>query len=1084
MNDHGQPSDLATSAEDSFFSPVPQTGPGDGREAHALVKADPAWRFLPSDRQIGWFLFGTSLVLYVASLSWAPFPGLPTQALLLHLGMDGTPGILEPLWGRLIRMLARLPGLSVAGWAGLFSALCGAASIGLIGRLMVRVGYLVRNEPQPESFAREAQARRLSGLVAGLYLAVCIPFWMVATRSLPGTFHAFLLLAAGWFFSEYQLWGKRRHLAWLGLIYGVGLAEFPTFFVYLPLAVVLGAREMFRWRALRSWKPHLALWGGLLTGLLLYPLHAYALFRQGAGTGLWASPWQAWVRVLQEQALRIIQLPNQNPMVFLYIMFFSLAAWLLLFTMSHRSPWFYESGQVLVRLLFVAGLLGILYNASFAPWRLLGMGQLLVTPYLLLAICIGYMAGEFWILGESQPLVDSVFARRFARRARRVSAVFALSLPAIIAAGGIHNWRVVDGRTGEIVATAAAEILDRLDGQDILFSSGLLDDSLRMAAWERKIPVHVISVPRTASDLYLNRLAEAFADDRLKFPLLQGDFGTFVENLLLSESGPARTAIIDLPDVFREYGYVVPDGFLYRLETSGDRVDCNSLVASQRPFWERMELMAADPVPQANLIRVYQDRLRLLASKVANNLGVLQAERGDESGAVETFRVARRICPDNLSVLMNLLEIGRSRELPEAAELESDWEARLENLRGERWALAIQYGYVWRARAWVRRGRVWALSGAPTSAEAARRNLSASDAGLDQQAQLLGQVYLRWGLPPLDEAYYCAQLIQDDKNAPALMELGRLALARNDPEAAEAYMAEALAMGMPEQEILFDRAMTAYVREGNAPALESLQALARLTPGDPRVWLALVMLGDEHDPLNAQAMKTLKSHRAAGISVRLALASVHMARGQWAEAQAELEQAVLVDSQNTQTWEMLVTLAQERGNQALMETGLRALLERNPEHFLHYQNQGVAHYFKGELAEAEATFRKGIDRTRAPVLLNNLAHVILKRGGDLEEARGLLDEALRRQPGDAGFLSTRGEVFLAMGRYEEARLDLQASLKKRGRHNNLLLLLARSYEGLGDRPRALAVAAALTKQADQLDAGQKAQLDSLRARLR
>ena len=110
----------------------------------------------------------------------------------------------------------------------------------------------------------------------------------------------------------------------------------------------------------------------------------------------------------------------------------------------------------------------------------------------------------------------------------------------------------------------------------------------------------------------------------------------------------------------------------------------------------------------------------MLTSKVANNLGVMQAERGNEEGALETFRTARQIFPGNLSVLLNLLKLGQTRDLPEAEELEVDWEDLKNNPDGERWALAIRYGYVWNARDWVRRGWVWALSGAPSSEESAR----------------------------------------------------------------------------------------------------------------------------------------------------------------------------------------------------------------------------------------------------------------------------------------------------------------------------------------------------------------------------
>lgn len=1063
----------------AFFPPRARDVQAEGREPHEWLREDPLAEIIPTERQIGMILFLAALGLYIASLSWSPFPGLPTRALLMHLGLEVTPGNLDSLWGWLVRLCARIPGLSVAGWTGLFSALCGAACTSLLGRLMVRVGYLIRNEPGSDSFVREAQARRISGLVSGLYLACCVPFWMVSTRSLPGSFHVLLLVTAAWFFSQYQHWGKRRHLFLLGLFCGIGITEFATFLVYLPLGVFLVAREMFRWRALKSWRAQLALWGGLALGLGLYPFNALMLFRQNLMYGLYASPWQAWGQILQDQYMLIAQVRFHPG--FPVIMFFSLVPWLTLFAMSRRSPWFYEWGQVLVRLIFIGGLFGVLYNASFAPWKLLGMSYLMVTPYLLLAVCMGYMTGEFWILGEDQALVDVSLAKRIPRR---TASLFALLLPVGVLAAGWHNWQTVDGRYGGIVESAAVEVLERLDGRDIVFSTGLLDDSLNLAVWERKTPVRLVSAPRTFSPLYLRRLGFSFQEELLRTPLLQGNFGMFLDNLLVSEEGYHRTCIIDMPEVFREFGYLVPDGFLYRLEPAADRVDVPALVESQRPFWARMQEMAAHPVPEANLIRLYQDLLRLLASKVANNLGVMQAERGDAPGALETFRTARKIYPDNLSVLLNLLELGRTQELPEAEELEAEWERRREDLGGERWALAIRFGYVWRAREWVRRGWVWALSGAPASAEGARRSDAVANEELDERTQLLDQAYLEWGLPPRDENYYRSLLMQDGRDTSALLAMCRLALRRNDPEAAEAYIREAMNMGLPEEGALFDRAMTAFVRGDKPKAIAALREITRQTPGDMRVWMALMLMSPVDDPVSAEAMKVLKDRRATGIGANLALAWVHMSRRELAEAQNELERAIQVDSKNAQAWEMLAALAQERGNRKLMDASLRALLARDPEHYLQFQNQGVEYYTKGKLKEAEEAFRKGIQRKRDPTLLNNLASVILEQDGDLEEALALVDEAMRRQPGHPGFMRTRGEILLNMGRFDEARQAVVAALKIQGRDTALLLLLARCYEGAGDRARALTVAEALAGKPDQLDMDQEKQVREMLLRLR
>jgi Tfp pilus assembly protein PilF len=1038
-----------------------------------MSKTDSVASQLAMERQIGGALFGVALVLYLASMSWTSFPGLPTRALLLHLGLEPAPGAQDLLWGWLVRFFARLPGLSVAGWTGLFSAVCGACSVGLMGRLMVRVVYRGRAGLAEKSMRREVAARRISGLVSGLYLAVCIPFWVVSTRSLPGAFHVLLLLAAVWFFSEYQRAGKLKHLGLLGLLYGIGITEFATCIVYLPLVLFLVAREMARWRALRAWRPQLVVWGGLWLGLSLYPIHAEILFRQAAASGLFASPWQAWARILQEQALLITQM-RYSP-GFPVIMFFSMVPWLMLFAMSRRSPWFYEGDQVVMRLIFVGGLLAVLYNAPFAPWKMLGMSYLMVTPYLLLAVCLGYMAGEFWILGEFQ-MKDSSLPKRIVRR---VFGVFALALSLAVLAGGVHNWRVVDGRPGDVMMDAAKEILDRLDGRDILFSTGPFDESLRMAVWERQMPVRVISAPLTTSPLYLQRLAHAFKEDALKQPLLRGDFGAFLDTLLMSDDGPRRAGIIDMPDVFYEFGYLVPDGFLYRIETSAARIDLPALIESQRPFWDRMEQMARHPVPEANLVRLYQDMLRLLASKVANNLGVMQAEHGDEEGALETFRTARRIYPKNLSVLLNLIELGRTRELPEAAELELDWTGLHDRLGGERWALGIRFGYVWHAHEWVHRGWVWVLSGAPASAEAARRNPSVGEDGTDERTRFLDQAYLQWGTPLRDETYYQSLLMQDEKNTSALMAMCQLALRRNDQEVAAAYMTEAMAKGLSEEGVLFDRAMATWVRGEKDQAVKLLGELARLTPGDARVWMALVLLSDENDPLGEKAMKMVAGQGSAGIEARLALAWVHLSRQQWSLAQEELVQAIQIDPRNIKAWEMMVTLAQVRDDPVAFGTSLRTLLAQDPSHPLRHMDMANALYQRGAWAEAAAELRTGLQRGRNPDLLNGLAHIIMKQDGDLKEVRSLLEEALRKQPFNPIFQCTRSELNFKEGRYEEAERDLRQVLAAMPGNTQALLLSAQLAVARGEISSAIELVRPLARRQRELSREQRIQLKKL-----
>lgn len=1071
----------AAAGEFRFFRAGLEHTPGEGRDPRVQLDRDPLAQRFPTDRQLGWGLFLAAFALYVATLSWVAFPGPPTTALLAYLDPTAEPTTQHALWGWLMLGLAWLAPERIAVWSGLFSALCGAGSVALLARLMMRTGYLIRNEPGRESFFREAQARRLSGLAAGAYLAFSLPTWVAATRSLADTFNLGLLLAFAWFVSQYRHRGRLRHLFLAGSLYGVGAAEYPTVVAFFPLAAFVLLREMFRWQALRSWRTHAALLGGLALGLTAYPLIAFVYFKQQALAGAYVAPLDAMRQMLSAQFLAATQLRYAPG--FLVIVAVSVVPWLTLFPLSIRSPWFYEWGQIAVRALFAVGMVAVLADLPFSPWRLVGFGYLMTLPYLILAICFGYVAGEFWILGEPQMMLDVRWSKRAIRRA---ASIFAVGLPVATLAIGAYHWRAVDGRYGRIAEQAVAEVLGRLDGRDILFTSGLLDEALNLAVVLQDSPVRVVSAPRTGSGPYLQRLAKRFVGEPWHAPLAQGDFGKFLDNLLMSEEGPRLIGIIDMPDVFREFGYLVPDGFLYRMEIDPSRIDLPALLEAQRPFWERLIRMAEQPVPERNLLRPYQDRLRLMASKVANNLAVLQLERGDEAGGLETLRVARRIYRENWSVLMNLLQLGWTRECPEQPEWEAHWADHEEELGSGRWVLAIRYGYVWQARNWVKHGYVWALSGVPAIDEALRRKPAISDeedAANDNRTQILDQVYLLWGQSMPDDTHYRGKLVNDRRDVDALTSLARLALRRNDPEAAEAYIAEALAMGLDDKKTRFDRAMVAYVRGAKEDAVRQLADLRLETPGDLRIWMGLVLLADENDPLGAEALKRLKGYSGAPLGVHLALGQHFMGRQQWAAAQAELDLAIQQDPRNAQAWEMMVLLAQTRGNKPLLDSGLRALLDRNPDHYMQYQNAGVEAYRKGRLAEAETSFRDGLMRQRDATLLNNLAHVLMERDGDLQEALKLINEALLRQPGQAQMLSTRGAILVKLGRFAEARQDLQESLRKQGRTPNLLLLLTQTYEGLGDRTRALTFVRSLAAQPGPMDDKQKQLMQELLARL-
>lgn len=283
--------------------------------------------------------------------------------------------------------------------------------------------------------------------------------------------------------------------------------------------------------------------------------------------------------------------------------------------------------------------------------------------------------------------------------------------------------------------------------------------------------------------------------------------------------------------------------------------------------------------------------------------------------------------------------------------------------------------------------------------------------------------------------------------------------------------------------MLFDRAMERFMRGEVEEAAVSLDNLSHFTFGDVRVWCALALITEANDPRNEQALRTLRKHPGENAHTHEAVGSLYMARGQWTLALAELEKAVSLGGANAHAWELLLTVAMELQNPRLIQTAQRALMAQGTARYLQFQEVGLAHYTKGNLVEAEKAFREGLLQQRHPTLLNNLAHIIQERGGNLQEALELVSEAIRRQPGTPSILNTRAQILIKMDRLTEAGRDIAKALSRQGQNMEPLLNLALRYREQGNVDMVQKLVAIADRFAERLDVMQGERLKALKAGL-
>ncbi|HEX8778764.1 MAG TPA: tetratricopeptide repeat protein, partial [Rhodanobacter sp.] len=259
---------------------------------------------------------------------------------------------------------------------------------------------------------------------------------------------------------------------------------------------------------------------------------------------------------------------------------------------------------------------------------------------------------------------------------------------------------------------------------------------------------------------------------------------------------------------------------------------------------------------------------------------------------------------------------------------------------------------------------------------------------------------LRQGLGDAEgaEALLRRALALDPGWTPTLATLGELLLAAGRDEEAEALLRRA-AGRLPQAALRLARHCNEQQRPAEALAL--LAPLCATVPPDATPFYAelaaqhvaaLAALGraGEAADFYRRAAETAPDHAAAAQALAIALAAC----GRHAEAERAASRA----------------LAPGRANAAAHFTRARSLVSL------------------GEFARAETDLRDGLrQEPRHAEAHDHLARLVWMRSGDLAESTAILDDALRRFPGDEALLATKAAVLHGAGDARGAYACLAAS---------------------------------------------------------
>lgn len=1023
--------------------------------------------------RLGWWalaVFAVTLAFYLVTLCPGAAPGESARLVAQHTGLQPFPPLTHFLWGLLAKAAAAVPVGALAWRLNVVSALCGAAGVTLLFWLVAGLGHHRTPEERLAHYP-PARVQLFSGLAAAGYLAVCVSFWISATRTYSHTFDVALLLATVALVRRYRERKALPAALAAALLCGVGATESATVVLMLPVFAAVTFYLMWQHGGLRP-GPVLAWFGLFLLGFALYLLAAWQFCRQPAFA--W-SELEGWGPVLW-QMLReqYLSLTRSIPRVgWLMVLIISVVPWLIVIAFPTQTVTRTAiRGSLLLRAVLVLLALLILYNFTLSPWALLGSQAMLVTPYVLVASWAGYLAG-YWYLMACNRAHGGHPARRFLRKTG------AWLLPALwlaaVVAGGLVNFRWADHRQTFAANNFARQVLADMGDRRWLISNGVIDDLLLINAAEQRHPLRLVNLSMTRQLPYQRYLASLFNEGRLQGVAQLGVAPLL--NVWFSETPDIekQVAIMSVPDLWYTYGFTpVPENTVYGGARDSAAVEPAALLERHQAFWRGLPPADGARAPEAGLYKGWNQWVASYLSKIANDLGVFLQDRERNDLAVEAYTQARRLDHQNISALLNLMTLSSQQKLPDQDALNRDFE-NLVNRRGQQpsiWSLSARYGYVRDSELYAQRGMAWALSG--KSRMAVRELEHAMELGADKQQiqSMLASIYLASDQEERGEQAYRAILNEQPGNPGALLGLARLAMRNKDFASARGYLAELRSTDAPRSLVDVEEAVLHMLAGEQDEAKRKLQQAVKETPGNLKGWMALALLAQSENDQAAltNCLAVVTPMVRGNASAAVMLSQLITVRRDFKAARDLLNNALQSAPGNVQVLEQLVRLdvAEARRDQA--EQHLALLLENDPQNALANMVLGSLQMAREQYALAESSYRVSLAKERTAPALNDLAWLLTLRGQH-EEALALIEESLALTDTLAPAWDTKGVVLLKLNRLAEAETALQKALTLRPTDPVIQFHMAQLYASKGLAQDALKLAEGLLGRATEVSPG-------------
>lgn len=170
---------------------------------------------------------------------------------------------------------------------------------------------------------------------------------------------------------------------------------------------------------------------------------------------------------------------------------------------------------------------------------------------------------------------------------------------------------------------------------------------------------------------------------------------------------------------------------------------------------------------------------------------------------------------------------------------------------------------------------------------------------------------------------------------------------------------------------------------------------------------------------------------------------------------ANVRQAFAAESASAEVREQVFDLYRKRSTTLSHNMAFDQLVRSNDLSTTLADVLGTAAAGEEDWATAEPLFEQVVrEQPNNMAASNNLAYVLLERGGDLTRALAAANSAVQSNPANLHFRETRGQILAKLGRWQEAIDDLEFAVNGIPDAPGIHDALAKAYEAVGNGPLA------------------------------